>query len=285
MTYPSTPHPEDSPGFEGYPRYVQEPPQWAEEQSARPGGKVDVIEAVGWAFRAVFSNKRVWILGSFLMMFIIGALGFAVAFSVLGLGGGSAEVAIDALPQGWKDLTPNLVSGLSMLLLTPFLCAGALAQVSKKKGQWAYFFQNLNYGAVFLAALASYAVTSLLPYLLALVGGLGGEAFDDDIQAVFVLLALGIGGLLTFFLSPLVFFWEWFAAEGQSAKAAISRGLTAGKCNYWALLLYGLIAPMVMVFAIVFTLGLGLFVFPAVYLLANAHMARQAFGGPLPARN
>ncbi|KQB86548.1 hypothetical protein [Corynebacterium lowii] len=64
-----------------YPDY----PSYGQEQIRVPG-KVDVIEALGWAFKTVFRNKRVWILGSLLGFFVVGIFAAAVIMAVMGPG-------------------------------------------------------------------------------------------------------------------------------------------------------------------------------------------------------
>ncbi|WPF65249.1 hypothetical protein [Corynebacterium sp. 22KM0430] len=276
MTYPSVPHPEDAPGFGAYPAYT---PDNTPDAPTQGSGVVDVFAAVKWAFRAVFSNKRVWILGSFLLLLVLGVVGAS-----LGVYLAKSGVDLFAASGIAGNLTMTILGAVSTVLVTPFLYSGALAQVDKEKGRWSYFFENLNYGSVAITALLATAINYSLSYAVSGIFGLLGSLMGETGEAALAGIGALIGGILGIFLAPLIYLWDWFAADGQDVKSAIRKGIEAGKWNYWQLLLYGLLAPIVVGILCLSTLGLGLLVFPAVYLLSNAHIARQASGGVVPAR-
>ncbi|KQB86547.1 hypothetical protein [Corynebacterium lowii] len=138
---------------------------------------------------------------------------------------------------------------------------------------------------MFFAALAVNLALSLYLIVVQPLELLGNVA-GGDAQVILTMMGfvtLFVGGIATIFVTPLVYLWAWFAAEGETFRSAVRKGYEAGKRNYWALLLYGLLAPIAVGLLCIFTLGLGFLVFPAVFLLANAHISRQAYGGPLPA--
>lgn len=84
MTNPPN-YPEGSSGFDAYPTYASpeqpETPEWARTAPAVGTGKVNVMDSVRWAFKAVFASWYIWILGTLAIGLVIGVVA-GVAFTL-----------------------------------------------------------------------------------------------------------------------------------------------------------------------------------------------------------
>lgn len=273
MTYPSTPHPEDSPGFDKYPQYSQETPEWALEKPSKGTGKVNLGEAIGWGFKAVFSSWYVWIIGTLLLGLVASALYVVVMPSP---GTGDIDAVTAAANSGSEQFIPYLLQ----LLIMPFILTGMLAQIKKKRVNLGDFFHGVRYFQV--------VTLSIVQFLLGIVG-----LFLLVLPLVFaviatmssgVVIALLVGGvlLLSVLIGPFFALWNWYAADGYGIKESIVLGFKAGKRNYGMLLLFSVVGSLALMIGTILTLGLGaLVLFPAYYLM-YAHIFRQASQGELP---
>lgn len=291
-SYPSTPHPEDTPNFgagygAGYAGYGYEQSAYGQPGGGQPGfgqpqgtGKVQPMEAVSWAFGAVFRNWLLWIVG-------------AVAFFVVIMG---VSFAIEAV----SGTQPGLGYQIAQFALTLLIAAagvliyhGALRQVDKPKISLGDFTDNVNFGPAFGLTILLQVVVSIVFGIIAvpffLAGNPIGEAqmaSTDEAMAFLGTLfaALAVIMVLAVLLAPLTQFMVWYVIDRRATfGGAIVEGFRAGVRNYGRLLAFNLVAGIVVGLAAVITFGLALMVLGPVLVLAQAMLFRQAAAGPLPA--
>lgn len=315
--YPSTPHPEDQPqggypgpgqgsgqlpGYQGYGAYPQQGQnqygqQGYEQQGynqygqpnqyggpggpglVRGDGRVNIMMAVRFAFKATFANGLIWLLGTLLFLFAIFALSMGVTF-----------LAIDpSSPTGMNplmmDVSNFLISAVAVVL-SVFIYTGALSQVNKPKIQLSDFWTKLHFwptlGVVILVALIGGVVGGVISFLL--MGPLMSDpttVTPEQVMSMFGALAVVI--LVVLLISPLTSYMAWYAADGREGVfGAVRAGFRDGARNYLRLLAFMVVASILMTVAIMITLGLAMIILVPAYLLAMAHIYRQMAGEPHP---
>lgn len=296
-SYPSTPHPQDNLGQSPYPYqgYAGYSAGYGADHGAGYGqpqqgtGRVSPVEAVSWAFRTVFRNWQIWLLGAL----VAGVLTVALSLIIdLAFGGASGGLAYqDGLAyQGTRLLFMILAQALGIVIY-----AGALRQVDRAKITWGDFTRDINFGPAFGVAIVIQIASGLLLAAVLLFFFIGGNdivvsqmASQDELLAALSSLfaALGIVLLLALLVAPLTMFMVWFALDRRTGFAgAFGAGFRAGARNYLPLLLFNLVAGLASTILAVMTFGVALIVLVPALLLAQAHMFRQAAEGPLPAQN
>lgn len=306
-SYPSTPHPEDNPGGfgpqpgygsggAGYGGYGYGQPgqgygyqgygdqgygQTAGEPPMTSGnGRVDVMMAVRYAFKAVFSNALIWILGTFLLFVIIFGISFIVAFASMPASG---EVpATTSL-----SLIPNIIIGLLSLLFSVLVYTGALAQLDRAKIGLGDFVRDIRFWPTFAVLLITNVATSLVFALVNLlflpdIPTSPTATVDGATVAGILFGSLGLA-LLMVLLSPLYSFMPWYAADGREGiGGAISHGFRDGARNYLRLLAYFIVGGILLGLAAMITLGLALIVLAPAWMLSFGHLYRQMAREPYP---
>ena len=281
--YEPTNHPEDRPDYGQLPSYggahEGNAQGYAGYHAGQPQhtGRVSAIDAVSWAFRAIFSNWKLWILGTLLAGFL-GVVFFAISGGV-----GAATTSADG------DLTASstimqIISWVIGIVLTLALMRLALFQIDDSRTGWGYLFKNVRWWQPLVIMLVIGAVASLIAF--AAVGGTvygllnDVENMTEDEAVAAVLSVMGIMGvllLISFFIQPFFSLMQWFAADGDSVGEAVKKGFQAGKNNYGQMLLLAILNFFIIVAGFLL-LGIGLIVAYPVTLLAQAHMYRQCAG-------
>lgn len=281
--YEPTNHPEDRPDYGQLPSYggshEGNAQGYAGYHAGQPQhtGKVSAIDAVSWAFRAVFSNWKLWILGTLLAGFL-GVVFFAISGGV-----GAATANADG------DLTASstimqIISWVIGIVLTLALMRLALFQIDDSRTGWGYLFKNVRWWQPLVIILVIGAVAMLITFSVVggtVIGLLGdAENMTEDEAVAAVLSVMGIIGvllLISFFIQPFFSLMQWFAADGDSVGDAVKKGFQAGKNNYGQLLLLAILNFFIIIGGFLL-LGIGLIVAYPVTLLAQAHMFRQCAG-------
>ncbi|MEJ4100264.1 hypothetical protein V5S96_07840 [Corynebacterium mastitidis] len=265
---------------------------WSEEHPtvgrgrSRGWAKLDVMEAVRWAFFTVWRNPGVWILGTLLLAISVFA---ALALLGLTLVGVEHAVGVDLaglIPEGWGlnwGFGPEIA--LIPLLLAPPLYSGALAQVSRPRIGYRDFFRDTHYWRVVLISLAAAVFWWAVDYLVSAAMPPRFEGVTTD-TSLWYELGRVAGGLLVFFLSMLTHLftlaWAWYAADGYGFGHAVVEGSTAVWSNAIRLILLYVVGSILGMLGIVLTLLLGALIILPASLLIAAHLCRQANGGELP---
>lgn len=294
-SYPSTPHPEDTPGYgAGYAGYGAGQPMYgqpAHGQSAygqpQGTGKVQPMEAVSWAFGAVFRNWLVWIVGAVVAGFVV--MGGSILIE-LAFGGLDAGAAVQT-SLGYQGA--QLIFGLALAALTIFIYHGALRQVDKAKIGLGDFTDNVNFGPAFGLSILLQIATSLLFAILAVplflaanpIGESQMSSTDESLAFLGGLFAgLALVVLIAVLIAPLTMFMVFFVVDRRAGLGGgISQGFRAGLRNYGRLLAFNIVAGLVVGVSAIVTFGLALIVLAPALLLMQAMMFRQAAAGPLPA--
>lgn len=300
-SYPATPHPEDAPGYgqqgyQGYQGYQAYPGYGGHDAYGTPGehgalrqgdGKVRPMEAVGWAFRTVFRNPLIWILGALLIGVASVALSMSVDFAFGGLPG-STDYQMSVGYQIIQLLMVILVQALGI-----FIYHGALKQVEQRKIGLGDFFGNVNFWPAFGVAMVIQVLAGVLFTAVLVPLILGGNdianmemASQDEAMAFLakIFFALGVVLLISLLLAPLTMFMVWFAVDRRASfGGSFGAGFRAGARNFLPLLVYNFVAGLVAVILAVITFGLAMPVIIPALLLAQAYMYRQAAPGALPA--
>lgn len=310
--YPATPHPEDNTGFgaqgpgtggAGYAGYGYGQQGAGNQGYGQPGyghqgqpgvggngqghvtgnGKVDVMLAVRWAFKTLFSNALIWILGTF-VLFVVSVLVFSlisvVAFSTAGpetLAGMTAATSVFTL----------IVTAVTMVGAV-FIYHGALHQVDKPKIGLGDFFRSLNFWQTIAVLLLVGAATWLISWLFGLV--FPAPALPTDPTAVDAGAGMAqlagvslLGTLILLLIQPLHMYMVWYAVDGREGViGAIVNGFKDGARNYLPLIAFLIVGTIAVLLAGIVTLGLALLILGPAWLLAQAHIYRQIAREPYP---
>ena len=281
--YEPTDHPEDQPSYGQLPSYDGSHEENTQgyvgyQAGQRPyTGKVSAVDAVSWAFRAVFGNWKLWILGP-LALFVLSIIIAAVAGGIIG------AIASDTGQASIGTAVPQLISSVLSLVLSLVIMRLALFQIDDSRTGWGYLFKNVRWWQPLVIMLVIGVVASLIAF--AAVGGTvygllnDAENMTEDEAVAAVLSVLGIMGvilLISFFIQPLFSLMQWFAADGDSVGDAVKKGFQAGKNNYGQLLLLAILNFFIAIGGFLL-LGIGLIVAYPVTLLAQAHLFRQCAG-------
>lgn len=293
-SYPATPHPEDNPtygaggygaggygGAQGYQGYQENQGYGAEGYGAGAApqgtGRVEPIAAISWAFRAVFANWPIWIIGT-LVFFIVN-----VAVSLL------ADFLF-----GGASLAGNLfqiVFSVVLIIVMVHIYTGVLREIDAPKIRVGDFLRDVNLwpsvGIYLIVQIVSGLLMALVAVPLVFVAFSGGvEAqSNDEVLAMLStpMLAVGVILLVSLLLAPFTSFLTWYVVDRREGiGGAISHGLRDALRNYGRLLLFFLLTGVLMLLGALITFGLALLVFTPVLLLAQAHLYRQMSGGRLP---
>ena len=281
--YEPTNHPEDRPDYGQLPSYggshEDNAQGYAGYHAGQPQhtGKVSAIDAVSWAFRAVFSNWKLWILGT-LLAGILGVVFFAISGGV-GAATASAEGDLSA-----SSTIMQIISWVIGIVLTLMLMRLALFQIDDSRTGWGYLFKNVRWWQplVIMVVIGVVAGLSSFVALRGSVAGLAGNAEqlsdEEAFAAVMGMLGvLAVISLISFFIQPFFSLMQWFAADGDSVGDAVKKGFQAGKNNYGQMLLLAILNFFIIIGGFLL-LGIGLIVASPVTLLAQAHMYRQCAG-------
>ena len=300
--YESTSHPEDRPdygqGSSAFPAYgdyqsANGEAGYANAQTPLSGaaptqqgtGKIDLMAAIKWGFKATFSNAKLWILGA------VAYLGLAILIGI-------AAAAVDM--SGVGSAGANAVSyllGLILLVLNPFILRLALHEIDSPRNGWSNFNRDLNYWPTLLVAIIVNVVTGVIFSLLSLAFMLPqmeqleqlatteSVSVDESLALLGKLFTyIGIMLVVSLLVTPLHQLMVWFAADRQAGVGgSIVRGFKAGAANYLPLMGYNLLIGLAAIIGVVITFGLALIPIMPASLLIVAHMYRQASGGRVPA--
>ena len=281
--YEPTNHPEDRPDYGQLPSYggshEDNAQGYAGYHAGQPQhtGKVSAIDAVSWAFRTVFSNWKLWILGT-LLAGILGVVFFAISGGV-GAATASAEGDLSA-----SSTIMQIISWVIGIVLTLMLMRLALFQIDDSRTGWGYLFKNVRWWQPLVIMVVIGIVGGLISFV-AVRGSAAGladnaEQLSDEEAFAAVMGMLGVLAvisLISFFVQPLFSLMQWFAADGDSVGDAVKKGFQAGKNNYGQLLLLSILNFFIIIGGFLL-LGIGLIVAYPVTLLAQAHMFRQCAG-------
>lgn len=308
--YGATNHPEDQPGFGsatpntpnygGYEAYGAgfEP---LHDSNVAAGtvpadGKVHAIDAISWAFRTVFSNAKLWILGTVAFFIVFGIL--SAILNVLFPTSASTAAAGDAsLTFTTNDWINQVATSVVSAIVAPFLTRLALHQIDDPTTGWGHIGKDVHFVPALAVSFIVGIVTSAIMGLMAF-GMLGGaletvasSSFDPNnftqeealalvtklLGAVLVILLVS---LLTY---PLYMLMAYPATEGRAGVGgSIAMGFKAGLKHYFPLLGFIILLFLIVVFGSILTLFLGLIILTPMALLSTAHVYRQATGGMVP---
>lgn len=299
--YPSTPHPEDTPGYgsgyggyAGY-GYTEQPAHDGPVYGGQPAhgqppgtGRIQPTEAVSWAFRTVFRNWVLWILGALLLGVVVMGGSALVDMAFGGLGG---QIGVQ---DGFGYQVAQFALALLTTALMIFVYHGALRQVDKQKIGPGDFTHDVNFGPAFALSVVLQILSSLLFAALAVPFLVAGNpiaetqtaTYDEALAALGTVFAvLGVIMVIAVLLTPLTMFMVWFVVDRRATfGGGIAEGFRAGVRNYGRLLAFNVLAGVVVGVSALLTLGLALIVLGPVLMLAQAMMYRQAASGPLPAQ-
>ena len=281
--YEPTDHPEDRPNYGQLPSYGGSHEGNTQgyvgyQAGQRPfTGKASAIDAVSWAFRTVFGNWKLWILGA-LALFVLSIVFVAVAG---GINAASYSGTGDPTAGSWVS---QLISTVLSLVLSLVIMRLALFQIDDSRTGWGYLFKNVRWWQPLVIMVVIGIVGGLISFV-AVRGSAAGladnaEQLSDEEAFAAVMGMLGVLAvisLISFFVQPLFSLMQWFAADGDSVGDAVKKGFQAGKNNYGQMLLLAILNFFIIVAGFLL-LGIGLIVAYPVTLLAQAHMFRQCAG-------
>ncbi|MER0071290.1 hypothetical protein ABRP93_09260 [Corynebacterium sp. KPL2850] len=289
--YEPTDHPEDQPSYGSLPSYGGSHESGSYESSGNQGyagyqaqdntvnpggftGKPSAIDSISWAFRTVFKNWKLWILGALLVGVIVVAIS-GVSMAVAPSEGADASGA-GSIVQIVSYIITVVVSLLAMRL--------ALFQIDDPRTGWSYVGKDVRWWQPLVIMIIIGIITSVVMFIF--VGGsiflgpdAGADATEEEaleaIASFFGVLA--VVSLISLFIQPLYMLMQWFAADGDGVGQAIKNGFKAGKGNYGQLLLLTVLNALIVIAGGILLL-VGLIVAVPVTLLATAYLFRQCTG-------
>ncbi|MER0079860.1 hypothetical protein ABRP87_07885 [Corynebacterium sp. KPL2830] len=289
--YEPTDHPEDQPSYGSLPSYGGSHESGSYESSGNQGyagyqaqdntvnpggftGKPSAIDSISWAFRTVFKNWKLWILGALLVGVIVVAIS-GVSMAVAPSEGADASGA-GSIVQIVSYIITVVVSLLAMRL--------ALFQIDDPRTGWSYVGKDVRWWQPLVIMIIIGIITSVVMFIF--VGGsiflgpdAGADATEEEaleaIASFFGVLA--VVSLISLFIQPLYMLMQWFAADGDGIGQAIKNGFKAGKGNYGQLLLLTVLNALIVIAGGILLL-VGLIVAVPVTLLATAYLFRQCAG-------
>lgn len=288
-SYPSTPHPEDSPGYAGYQQYGQYNAYNSYGDATGGGtpatgtGKIQVMEAVSWAFKAVFRSWPLWIVGA--VVFFLATIVLSAIFS-------RGNPVAAGNPNAGFPASDVLVAAVS-LVVSVFIYNAALRQVDNRKVGWGDLTRNVNFwpilGTLLLVQIVVVAILTViaLPFALPMINTDMTDLADDRVAMAFLGRVLGLIAFILFvslFLYPLTTFIAWYVVDRRAGVGeAVKLGVRAGLANYGKLLLFFFVSGFLAMIAALVTFGLAMIILMPVFTLIQAMLYRQASAGPLPA--
>lgn len=278
--YEPTDHPEDRPNYGQLPSYdgshEENTQGYAGYQAGqRPyTGKVSAVDAVSWAFRTVFGNWKLWILGA-LALFALSIVLVVVAAGI------NAAYSSDTGQASTGSVVLQFISTVLSLVLSLVIMRLALFQIDDSRTGWGYLFKNVRWWQPLVIILVIGVVAMLIAFsvvggtVIGLLGDAENMTEDEAVAAVLgVMGIMGVFWVISFFIQPLFSLMQWFAADGDSVGDAVKNGFQAGKNNYGQMLLLAILNFFIIIGGFLL-LGIGLIVAYPVTLLAQAHMFRQ----------
>lgn len=256
-------------------------------------GKIDVIEAFAWAFRATFHNAKLWLLGTvaYLVVFVI--LSFVFAGFMMGMNGGlDAAADVATATFGGTDVAVSLVTGAISLAVMPFIYRMALREIDQVRVRWGEVGKDVNYWPTIAVRLVASAVPGLLTMLvLAAPFSNAVRALDvpnpdmiDTAPLVSLLGWLALVGLVNLLIMPFIMLVDLFPVDKRgNFTQAFAASFEMAKRNYVRLLGLYVGYFLLTLVIVLFTFGLGVIVAFPVGILAYAHAFRQGVGGSAPA--
>lgn len=289
--YEPTDHPEDQPSYGSLPSYGGSHESGSYESSGNQGyagyqaqdntvnsggftGKPSAIDSISWAFRTVFKNWKLWILGALLVGVIV------IAVSGVSLAVAPAEGA-DASGAG---SIVQIVSYVIMVVVSLLAMRLALFQIDDPRTGWSYVGKDVRWWQPLVIMIIIGIISSVVMFLF--VGGsiflgpdAGADATEDEaLEAMASFFGvMAVVALIGLFIQPLYMLMQWFAADGDGVGQAIKNGFKAGKGNYGQLLLLTVLNVLITIAGGILFL-VGLIVAVPVTLLATAYLFRQCAG-------
>ena len=285
--YPPTNHPEDLPRYNpagaGYQTGNSYGSYRAEDfgpSATRPGdGRVRVFEALGWGFKAAFSNWKLWILGG---LAVFGLAIFAIVLSAVLL---PTSQEMTASGTGFNVLFTLVVVVLSVIV--QFIGYRlVLRQIDNPHAQWSEVGKGVPWGTMIVVSLiigAIFFALSCVAVLLLLVPVLTGASgpTPDELTARTFFLVLGLYGLIivaSLLIAPFFSLILWYACDGREGiGGSMTKGFKNAARNYLPLLGLSVLIGLINGFFFI----AGFITIPATYL-AMGHAYRQAASGPVP---
>ncbi|MGV0417421.1 hypothetical protein ACUY3J_00405 [Corynebacterium segmentosum] len=289
--YEPTNHPEDQPSYGSLPSYGGSHESGSYESSGNQGyagyqaqdntvnsggftGKPSAIDSISWAFRTVFKNWKLWILGALLVGVIV------IVVSGVSLAVAPAEGA-DASGAG---SIVQIVSSVIMAVVTLLAMRLALFQIDDPRTGWSYVGKDVRWWQPLVIMIIIGIISSVVMFIF--VGGsiflgpdAGADATEDEaLEAMASFFGvMAVVALIGLFIQPLYMLMQWFAADGDGVGQAIKNGFKAGKGNYGQLLLLTVLNALITIAGGILLL-VGLIVAVPVTLLATAYLFRQCAG-------
>ena len=235
-------------------------------------GKLNVLEAIGWGFKATFRNAKLWI-----------PLGIVYTL---------VAVAGQFLP-GFGAV----ISAVGSILLAPWMAGVALQQTLAQRLTYndakAPAFGKTVGVAVLLGVFGTIAFALLIMALaFGALSTVDPSTLPDSTENVsaeemwaFVrplLGALGISFLIALLVAPFLTFQLWYAADNNGSFGhAMGAGFKAGASNYLRIMGFIVLLALINIVGAAL-LVIGLIVTLPGSMLASAHAYRQISGGPVP---
>lgn len=236
-------------------------------------GKLQVMEALSWAVKAMMANAKFWI-------------PVGIAFTVL--------IVLTQFFPG----PVSLMTTIAVFLLVPWLLGVALQQTLVKHVTYNDAKAPAYGKTIGMTALLGF-VGGVAMFILMMVLAVGAlstldpstvpdpNAPDADLAEMWefirpILGALTVSFVVAVLVGPFFLFQSWYAADNNGSFGdAFSAGLKAGASNYLPILGLGaLLVLLNIVGGILFFLGF--IVSLPVTFLAVAHAYRQVSCGPVP---
>lgn len=246
-------------------------------------GRVDVMRAVRFGFKTVFSNPAIWILGTVVLGFLFILLSMLLGMLVFFVDQ-DGMMGNDPLSPG--NLILNIVITVATFAVTICVMRGALIQTDGRKARLGDFFRPINVGQTVILLIV-FTVIGLVVGTITSIGTTETMTVDEGLGTVEVnnslLTIVLLAAIVMALINPLYAYWVYYTSDGrENAVGAASHGFKDAMRNYLPLLAYSIVSGIVVLVLSLVTLLLALVILLPASMLINAHLYRQMSGGQVP---
>lgn len=230
---------------------------------------VDMMDTIGYGFKKTFSNWKLWIISSLLLILVFGVLGGISSVISTNINDGTMSTGLNVI-----DFIPLLIS----FFISPIIIGLALHEIDYPETKISDFNKNINYVNCLIVTFILYVIVFAIIGIFSVISSATFLSPDSGISFMTIIgVMIGIM-LVSLFASPFFMFITWFAAdkkENDSIKESFIQGFNTGKKHYTTILLWYLTISILSFFATIFTLGFAVIIIMPASCISQAYLYRQ----------
>jgi len=235
-------------------------------ENLQKNDNIDLMEVISYGFSAVFKKWKLWIIGSFLLFFISGALS----------GLSTINGANNSNIQVFLQMLMILIS----FLITPAIISLALQQHDNDTVKISEIKNTIDYpkclktnGIIYIMGMIITGIFSLIGSLTFLSPLMDNTNFNNDqitTALIWCIICAGILIIISIFISPLISFSLWIAADKDldlNVQESFITAYNIGKNHYTTIVLWIFTFIIFSIITSILTFGIALIIIvPAIYL-------------------